>query len=533
MKTCKNCKIDFQITQDDISFYDRIPPVINGKKFPIPEPTLCPTCRWQRRLAFRNESTLYKSKCALTGRPMISMHQADSKFPVYFITEWLSDKWDPLDYGRDFDFKRPFFEQFKELCDSIPHFNAFIDPHMDVNSEYTNCSSEAKNCYMITQAERNEDCYYSRGINGCKDCCDCLRVYKCELCYEGINLNNCYKCLYSQDCDNCSDCHFSTDLKGCQNCLGCHGLKQKQYHVFNKPVSKEQWEKQIVNSQWDVDFIEKTKRFSEDLRIKIPKQATRNLQCENVTGEDVLQCKNSKNVFDSKQLEECAYCYEVSTNVKYCHDFSMWGINCELLYECNGCGYNVYNTIFCNHCWNTISNLMYCESCFPSVKNCFGCFGLHRNEYCILNKKYSREEYEKLVPKIIEHMQKTKEWGEFFPMRISAYRYEESLANEFFPVDNKPTWTTSDSISDDVLKCEITGSVYKIIPQELKLYQKLGVPIPKRCPRQRHKERMAKRTPRNLWARKCNKCNADILTSYPPEKPEIIYCEDCYQKTVY
>jgi len=31
-------------------------------------------------------------------------------------------------------------------------------------------------------------------------------------------------------------------------------------------------------------------------------------------------------------------------------------------------------------------------------------------KYCILNKQYSKEEYEELVPKIIEHMQKTGEW---------------------------------------------------------------------------------------------------------------------------
>src|SRR5207244_1148676 len=134
-----------------------------------------------------------------SGKAMISMHPAKTPFPVYHILEWMGDKWDAKTYGRAFDFSRPFMEQFRDLCNEAPHFSAFVDPHMDVNSEYTNCSSEAKNCYLITQAEKNEDCYYSRGINTCKSCCDCLRVVKCELCYECISLRGCYRCLYCED----------------------------------------------------------------------------------------------------------------------------------------------------------------------------------------------------------------------------------------------------------------------------------------------------------------------------------------------
>jgi hypothetical protein len=36
--------------------------------------------------------------------------------------------------------------------------------------------------------------------------------------------------------------------------------------------------------------------------------------------------------------------------------------------------------------------------------------GLHDKSYCILNKQYTKEEYEELVPKIIEKMMKDDEW---------------------------------------------------------------------------------------------------------------------------
>ena len=559
--TCKQCGSSFMIRPEDLAFYDEMSPTFAGEKFHIPAPTLCPDCRWQRRLSRRNERTLYLRKCDLTGKSMVSMHPADSPFPVYHITEWLSDKWDPLDYGRDFDFNRPFFEQFKEFCDSIPHFNLFVDPNLDVNSDYTNCSNSAKNCYLISQAEVNEDSYYSRGINRSKDCCDCLRIHQCELCYECTSMMGCYHCLYSQECEGSSDVYFSSNLKSCKNCFGCHDLVQKQYYFFNQPLSKEEWEKRMKDFVFTRENIEWAKQESERLKLSLPRRAVHTTQCENVSGDHLMQCKNSYHVFDCLYLEDCAYCYEIFNGAKKAYDYSMWGVNAEFLYECNGCGFNVNNLLFSNHCWQNVSNLLYCESCYPSVKDCFGCFGLRRKQYCIFNKQYSKEEYEKLVARILSHMQKTGEWGEFFPARISPYGYNESVAYAFFPMEKKeveqrgwnwyekPTDSSEyigptvkvpssiaevdDSICGQILKCEKTGKLYKIIPQELKLYRTLGVPLPTVCPEERHLARMRARNPRHLWNRTCQNCNKPTQSSYAPERPEKVFCEACYLKLVY
>lgn len=560
-KTCKATGTTFEISDTELKFLERVAPVIGGRKHSIPPPTLSPEARWLRRLAFRNERTLYKRKCNLSGREMVAMHPADAPFPVYHITEWVSDKWDPMDYGKDFDFSRPFFEQFKEFCDAIPHFSAFVDPHMDINSEYTNCSSEAKNCYLITQAEKNEDCYYSRGINQCKNCCDCLRVQKCELCYEVIYGTNCHHCLFCQDVYNCSDCHFSSDLRSCRNCFGCHGLSQKEYHIFNEPVSKEEWTEKVGSLVLTHAVIGQMKKQSDETRLKTPQRAVHTIQCEDCIGDHIVGCRGSRNVFDSADLEHCTYVYEVANGAKDCMDYSMWGINCELLYECNGCGYNVQRCLFCNHCWQGVTDLLYCESCFPSVKNCFGCFGLRRAGYCILNKKYGKEEYEKITAKIIEHMQKTGEWGEFFPVGCSPHAYNESLANEFFPMTKEEVETrgwrwrddeddtgvvpasdirvpesiadTGESICGAILTCEVTGKLYKVIPHELRLLKKLGLPVPRKSPQQRHKERMQNRNPRKLWSRQCVKCGREIQTTFAPGCPETVYCEECYLKEIY
>lgn len=559
--SCTHCFAPFEVTDEDRAFFEKVAPTIGGIRQDIPPPTHCPLCRYQRRLAFRNERTLYHRKCDLTGKSMISMHPADTPFPVYHISEWLTDQWDPKTYGREVDFTRPFLVQFAELCNAVPHFSAFIDPRMDVNAEYTNCSSQAKNCYLITQAEMNEDCYYSRGINTCKSCSDCLRVHRCELCYECTSTRTCYRCLFCSDCDNCSDCLFSSDLRGCKKCFGCHGLVQKEYHIFNEPVSPEEWEATIASQRLSHTFIAESKRKSEEVRLRTPQRATRIVQCETSTGDDLLRCKNCRNCFDCNDIEDCAYCNEVPNSAKDCMDFSMFGLNSELVYECGGGGYGMYHTLFSHHCWNNVSHLLYCESCFPSVHHCFGCFGLKQSQYCILNTQYTEEAYEALTGKIIDHMRSTGEWGEFFPPSISAYGYNETVAQDFFPLTKEEVlrhgwmWRdeatasesylgpdivapetieeVQDDITEKIVRCEITHKPYRITRQELDLYRTLGVPLPRKAPQTRHAERVASRRPRRLWTRTCAKCEQPIETTYSPDRPEIVYCESCYLSTVY
>ena len=65
-KICKQCNTSFDITDRDLEFYDKVSPKIGSEKFQIPAPSLCPDCRQQRRLVFRNERKLYKRKCDAT-----------------------------------------------------------------------------------------------------------------------------------------------------------------------------------------------------------------------------------------------------------------------------------------------------------------------------------------------------------------------------------------------------------------------------------------------------------------------------------
>jgi len=59
--------------------------------------------------------------------------------------------------------------------------------------------------------------------------------------------------------------------------------------------------------------------------------------------------------------------------------------------------------------------------------------GLRNKSYCIFNKQYTQEEYETLVPQLIEKMKADGEWG-FFSPAAASFPYNDSLAMEYFPV---------------------------------------------------------------------------------------------------
>lgn len=557
-KSCQQCKSAFVVTDADLAFYDKVSPVIAGKIYKISAPTLCPDCRQQRRLSFRNERTFYHRKCDHTGKQIISLYSSDKPYTVYDHKKWYADTWDALQYGRNFDFNRPFFVQFKELQRAVPRPSLYLQRE-NTNCEYTNLTSDNKNCYLIVAASANEDCMYTTYLHRNKNVVDCFFIFDSELCYECIDCYNCYKLTFSQNCQNCSDSAFLYDCKGCSDCFGCVSLVNKQYHIFNQAYSKEEYHKKIA-AFWDNrDAFEAAFQQFRELKKNLPHKYYAGLSNEDVTGDHISFSRHATDCFDCTYLEDCKYCTWLH-NGRDCYDHYAWGQPAELCLENHLCGNNAYHVLFSEACWNDVRDLFYCQLCMNGSQNLFGCIGLQKKQYCILNKQYTQAEYETLVPRIIQHMQKTGEWGEFFSIVLSPFAYNETVAQTYFPLtegqavvcnydwkeeivssvyegsDMEIPWCSTD-IPDDftkqILKCEVTGKLYKIIPQELQFYRTMGLPIPRRSPDQRHKDRIAFRNPRKLWSRHCTQCAQEIQTTYAPDRPEKIYCEECYLKAVY
>ncbi len=223
-RNCQNCKTPFLIEADDTAFYEMVH---------VPPPTFCPPCRLQRRLAFRNDRSLYRIECALCKKVSFSTSPQGEPFTVYCFDCWNSDTWDREQYGMEYDFSKPFFSQYAELFRKVPARSRTILPGTLTNSDFTNLVTYLKNCYLIFNSDYNQYCYYGTEIESSKDCVDNIMLDTCESCYGSVNLQNCYRAFFSLDCESSSDIWFGRNLNGCLNCFGCSNLRNKSFHIFN------------------------------------------------------------------------------------------------------------------------------------------------------------------------------------------------------------------------------------------------------------------------------------------------------------
>ncbi len=565
-KNCQNCGKNFEITKDDFSFYEKIS---------VPPPTFCPECRIIRQFSHRNEKILYKRDCMVPGHTekLISMYSPNSAMTVYDTNYWWGDQWDPMNFGEEYDFSKNFLEQFYALQAKVPR--PPLVNNKSLNSEFCNFSDENKNCYLITSANRNENSLYGFGLVDNKDISDCLWCSGCELLYESIDCEKCYDTMYSQQCEGCVSSAFLFDCRGCNNCLFCVHLRNKSYYIFNKQSTKEEYDnfkKEFGKLASLKDLIQKFEDFKKKESMR---KYANILKSVKSLGENIFTSKNINRGFDVYQSEDSSY-LEEGLNAKNCYDLCFFD-TVELSYESSSVGLPAYGCFFTIFCRDS-HNLQYCDNCRGS-KDLFGCVSLRNKQYCILNKQYTKEEYETLVSKIIKHMGnmpyldkkgRIYKYGEFLPTELSPFAYNETIAQEYFSLSRGEIlkrgykWKENsernyiidiknekipqeianmrEDIVGKVLECKHKGKcneqcteAFKITEEEFKFYKKMNLPPPRFCPNCRHYNRLKQRNPLKLWHRKCMKegCTNEFETSYAPERPEIVYCEGCYNKEVY
>ena len=554
-KTCTQCSATFEITDADLRFYEKVSPAFSGKKYSISPPKQCPECRFRERLIWRPELHLHQRTSDKTGNSILSMFAPEAPCVVYEPQEWWKDDWDPLEYGREFDFSRPFFEQFAELLRVTPLIA--LSEGGNVNSDYINSASWNKNCYLLAGANHNEDCYYGNFVNYSSDCLDCSFIDHCQWCYECIDCTHCHTLRYSQNCSNCSDSFFLFNCRGCRNCFGLVNLIEKEYVWMNQQLSKEEYNQRLEQAQLHRGSrLQEAAAYFETHRLTYPHKHMIGEMNQNVTGNAVFRSKNARDCFDVSDVEDCTYCSWFHKS-KSCMDCYSWGFDTEECYQCLEVGDSSRRVHFSSLTYNG-NNYLYCYLCRNS-SNLLGCVSLRRKEYCILNKQYSKEEYELLAAKILDHMIETGEWGEFFPMSTCPIAYNQAICQDYFPLtkqqaealgarwhDEKPPKKPAETVEipdtvaevdpaicDQLLTCRSTGKPYKVISRELAFYKRMNIPVPRQHFYARHMERLQKRNPRHLWVWQCAQCSKTMQTSYSPQSPEKVLCEDCYLKEVY
>jgi len=501
-------------------------------------------------------------------KEIVSMYSPDKQLKVYCSDCWWSDKWSHADYAQEYDPSRSFIEQITDLKKKVPapalmHVNS-------ENSDYINFANDNKNCYLVFLAGRNEDTYYGYWTEDSKSCVDVSYNLFCELCYEGINLGKCYNVHWSVNCSNCRDSYFIEDCASCSDCILCSRMARKQYCYKNKQLTKAEYER--IKAEFLAGLGTKLDEYKKEFREIVqsqPKKYSQMLRSENCSGDNIFDSKNCHTCFMTSKSENCKFCYDL-VNGKDCCDITGFGIPIELIYESQNIGIGSGRCAFISFAYQ-LADSYYSEHCYYS-KNLFGCVGAKNHaEYCILNKVYSKEEYEKKVTEIIANMQSFGEWGEFFPSSFSSFGYNETMADVYYPLSKEEAqklgylWQDNNydigfngspyeplptekykqdeaerkKLLDGVLKCQKSGRPFKITPQELLFYIKNNIPIPRFHYLIRMQDRLDLINRFNLYHRRCDckesghdhdgkRCERKFETTYSPEQPEKVYCEQCY-----
>lgn len=556
-KICKTCGRKFEIRKEDLIFYEQMKTV---------PPLDCSDCRMARRLAFRNERTLYKRPCDLCKKDIITVYSPESDFKVYCHDCWWSDKWDPKSFGQDYDLNKSFFEQYKELQKKVPRQSmAAVN---NVRSDYTNGSAENKDCYLIFAADYNEDCMYGRLLQRDKGCVDCAFLHESELCYECLDSRNCFKCMFCEQCQSSSDLLFCYNMRDSSNCIFCTNGRHLSNAILNVKYSKEEYEKKKAEILSGYESIEKAKKEFALLKSKTIVKYASQTKCNNVTGDYLHNCHQGVFLYDTYDAKNCSYMTDSESPMdsQDCNNYyykPQFGYNMMGVLE----GSRLKNGAFVFYC----SDVEYCENCHHLI-NGIGCNAIRKGEYMILNKQYPKEEFYKLKEKIDEQMKKEGTYGQFFPSELAPFCYNETLAQDYFPLtkegalkrgfswQEKTTGTygketikegkipetigeVTENILKEILVCEDCKKNFRITKSEFDFYKRMNIPLPHKDFECRHKERMLKRNPRKLWHRACmcdktnhehkGKCQNEFETSYSPDRPETVYCERCYQQEVY
>jgi hypothetical protein len=542
-RICEHCKKEFSITEIEQSLSEKIGLELS---------TVCSDCLLRQHLSFWQFGKFKKIKSDFSGESLITVLPEKSRYPIYTSKEWYSDVWEGLDYGMDYDSSSPFFQQLQSLQEKVPH------PHQNgtnnTNCDYCDDVWNSKNCYLARSMELCEDLLYSYRNLKVKNSIDAVICFTSERLFSCLNCINSYKLLYSRNSRDCLDSYFLFDCRNCQNCFMCWNLRGKSYCIENVQYTKDEYNEKLKSfNLGSYSAIQSFKnRFEEILQNEAIHKLNFNIKAYNSDGNNLLNvnnCHNCNTVSDSENSFSCIRGAKIddSLNCGGCWYSNLLGNSCD----CS----NSYNIKYSS--WSQSRYSEYLDLCIE-CEYCFGCVGLKKKKYCILNRQYSKEEYEKLRGQIIDKMKIDNEYGKFLPYSMGPGPFNFSTSSLYFPettkeeifswggywqdideshIEGMPTSELPDSIDEvsesickQALICPETGWRFNISENELIFYKQNNIPLPRKHFDMRIKDLAKYSTVLEPSSYKCYYCKQEIEAYYPKEWGyKNIACENCYQ----
>lgn len=543
MPQCLECQKPFDCPSEELEFL---------KRFDVSTLNRCAWCRLRRRLAFWPfVGTFHQRTDSLTGKPLISVFSPQARFPVTDRKNWYSDRFEAP--AKKVDLTQSFLQQLKVLQEETPHFHMLGDDK-NVNCDYGDDVWSCKDCYFVGSMVKVENSHYMYRIVDSRDSLDCTYCFNLEQCYENTYCFRSYNVKYARDARDCIDSWFVYDCRNVRNCFLCWNLRNKQYCIRNKQYSKEEYNAELetytLNARSTLERL--AREFQDHLQQDAIHRPVYTTHCDHVRGNYLDYCTNVIDTFFTEKGENCRNMFR-NHKVKDCLD-NTGLLEGELCYETDQCAYlyNVKFSSFAIRCRDS----EYLDECVD-CSDCFGCVGLKKKRFCILNTPYIEAEYRQLKEKIITKMKVDQEYGEFLPYSMMYTGYNQTLAYQYFPLTREEVvrfggyWEEIDAVQEHgeeisdvvdaysnwigrVVQCQKTKKPFKLIEQEINFYARHRLPIPNIHPNERNLRRFRTLAGIEPYTVQCFHCSTSVTTYYGPEFGYAkIACEECYQNLIY
>lgn len=545
-KVCTDCKKEFNIDSGDLDLYDKV-----GLKIP----DQCFECRVRHHFAFCLFGKFRKGVSDLTGESLITVLPENPRYPIYKSHEWWGDAWDPMSFGRDYDPARPFFDQLKELQEKIPRSHQTGENN--TNCDWCDDVWESKNCYLCRSLLKCENVSYVYRVIGTKDSFDIFYSFNLQNSYECLFCHNSFNLNFSENSRDCIDSYFLFDCRNCQNCFMSWNLRNKQYCIKNKQYTKEEYEKELKKIHFDSynDIQAMKEEFEDMLKKEVVHRENFNIRTTGSSGNYLTDCDKCVNCHSWEKSQNCRN-HIRGTNTKDSIDQTFtWNT------EVSGNNSGVFGGFGIKYSsWSDARYSEYLDQCVE-CEYCFGCVGLRKKKYCILNKQYTKEKYEELKGQIIEDMEKRGEYGKFLPYSMGLCDYNFSTGMIYFPETTKEEITnlcgywseedfsskdgisslelpdsimdTSPEISSQALICPESNYRFNISEAEYAFHKRKGFALPRVHFDKRIMDRIKKMSVIRSYPSECFYCQKHIDAYYPPGWGyQKIACEECYKQNI-
>ena len=361
----------------------------------------------------------------LSKRKLLSRYPDTERSPKIISTEEFDRNIDiNTDYWSDYDFDLDFFSNFQKLFLKVT-LSATIEFRNDSeNTKYADIISSSKNVYLSFNVTRwNENIFYSLWVKeNSKDVYNSIMVWdNSEIIYNCQGVVSSYKIFFSKYVYNCSNLWFCSNMIWSKECIFSNNLENKSYCINNIEYTKDEYftkkEEILKNKKEFETYYENIWNFWKNLWNNKNTNSLFAINSENIDkGVFLYNVKNGKNVILSwysyweEEIYDTIFCWSKHS----CY----WTLCCWLQAD------NLYNCIFISW-W---SNLFYCYN-MSLCSYCIWCVWLKNKSYCILNKQYTKEEWEELADKIFSQMEKDWILWDFFPWNINPYYFNDTIAS--------------------------------------------------------------------------------------------------------